>query len=141
MFRNLISELNLVMFEFCPKSDYFVVFDQTLATEVFEDDRKKCSSFSLKVIPTDFLSRKFRIIVVVISKWAADNRKCLVRTDWKIGLFTEKKVRTEKQAKDRGCFIYILGMLKAFFSCYIMWNVLWWIIMNKRLSVCMHEWL
>lgn len=68
MFRNLISELNLVMFEFCPKSDYFVVFDQTLATEVFEDDRKKCSSFSLKVIPTDFLSRKFRIIVVVISK-------------------------------------------------------------------------
>lgn len=55
---------------------------------------------------TDFVSHKVRIIVVVIRKWAADNGKRLVRTNWKIGLFSEKKIMTEKQKKDRGCFVY-----------------------------------
>lgn len=60
---------------------------------------------------TDFVSHKVRIIVVVIRKWAADNGKRLVRTNWKIGLFSEKKVRTEKQKKEG--VLCILGMLKT----------------------------
>lgn len=99
--------------------------------------------FSLKAIPTDFLSHKVRIIVVVIWKWAADNRKCLVRTDWKIGLFTEKKVRAEKQAKGRDYLVYTWGVERRHSVHAILREkkLLWWIIINKRLSVCMHEWL
>lgn len=36
-----------------------------------------------------------------------------MRTDWKIGLFTEKKVRTEKQAKKIEGVSCILKMLKV----------------------------
>lgn len=65
--------------------------------------------FLLKVIPTDFASQKVRIIVVVILKRAADNKKCLVRIDWKMGFIYWKESKDKKAEKRYRVFGIYLG--------------------------------